>query len=107
MDNFSEIYRKIVFKFNKPKVPIPHQIPINVLSPPKSNPKWESQNLDQNIMCHRPGKCQKTPDLGNDQDEKKAQTNGQCQDPFCILILKGIVKTSKHGGNLIFENFGF
>ena len=45
--------------------------------------------------------------LINDQDEKKAQTNGQCQDPFCILILKGIVKTSKHGGNLIFENFGF
>ena len=46
MDNFSEIYRKIVFKFNKPKVPILNQIPINVLSPPKSNPKWESQNLD-------------------------------------------------------------
>ena len=38
----------------------------------------------------------------------KAETKGQwILDPFCILILGSIVKTSKHWGNLIFENSGF
>ena len=49
-----------------------------------------------------------TPALSYGQDLKKAETKGQwILDPFCILILGSIVKTSKHWGNLIFENSGF
>ena len=42
-----------------------------------------------------------TPALNHDQDLKKTGTNGQCiLGPICILILGGIVKTSKHWVNL-------